>query len=158
MEGQLSKSTINQGLGRGDRANGDIIPWNIAQQYQDEDFPSLNGARIVRIATHPEYQGVIYPVILYLVMSFLIVILSIFQMGYGKRAIEILKQYYKGEIPYTGQHVLEQKDNIVAVDDEEVDLLEETIGKYMRTNKLIIYEKCNRFTKNLYLCKSIYHD
>lgn len=43
---------------RGRRAAGDLIPWTIAQQYQDEDFPVLAGARIVRIATHPDYHGV----------------------------------------------------------------------------------------------------
>lgn len=32
---------------------GDLIPWTIGQQFQDPDFPSLSGARIVRIAVHP---------------------------------------------------------------------------------------------------------
>ncbi len=27
-------------------------------QFQDHDFPGLSGARIVRIATHPDAQGV----------------------------------------------------------------------------------------------------
>lgn len=58
LEGQVSKTSINDGLARGRRAAGDLIPWTIAQQYQDEDFPVLAGARIVRIATHPDYQGV----------------------------------------------------------------------------------------------------
>lgn len=34
-------------------ALGDLIPWTIAQQYNDSEFASLSGARIVRIATHP---------------------------------------------------------------------------------------------------------
>jgi len=58
LEGKVSKTSINEGLTRGRRAAGDLIPWTIAQQYQDEDFPSLSGARIVRIATHPNYHGV----------------------------------------------------------------------------------------------------
>lgn len=58
MEGEINKNTINDGLVRGRRAAGDLIPWTIAQQYQDQDFPALAGARIVRIATHPEYQNV----------------------------------------------------------------------------------------------------
>ncbi|OAD62367.1 N-acetyltransferase 10 [Eufriesea mexicana] len=57
LEGEISKNTINDGLVRGRKAAGDLIPWSIAQQYQDQDFPSLAGARIVRIATHPEYHG-----------------------------------------------------------------------------------------------------
>lgn len=58
LEGEVSKATIADGLGRGRRAAGDLIPWTIAQQYQDNDFPRLAGARIVRIATHPDYHGV----------------------------------------------------------------------------------------------------
>ena len=58
LEGEISKSSILDGLSRGKRAAGDLIPWNIAQQYQDKDFPQLSGARVVRIATHPDYQGV----------------------------------------------------------------------------------------------------
>lgn len=58
LEGQVSKDSIVNGLSRGKRASGDLIPWTVAQQYQDQDFPMLSGARIVRIATHPDYQGV----------------------------------------------------------------------------------------------------
>lgn len=58
MEGEISKRSINDGLHRGKRASGDLVPWTVAQQFQDDDFPSLSGVRIVRIATHPDYQGV----------------------------------------------------------------------------------------------------
>lgn len=58
MEGRISKSSILNGLSRGKRAAGDLIPWTVAQQYQDDEFPALSGARIVRIATHPDYQSV----------------------------------------------------------------------------------------------------
>lgn len=58
LEGQISKNTVVESLARGKRASGDLIPWTIGQQYQDPDFPRLSGARIVRIATHPDYQGV----------------------------------------------------------------------------------------------------
>ena len=61
LEGEISKSSILDGLSRGQRAAGDLIPWNIAQQYQDREFPQLSGARVVRIATHPDYQGVSAP-------------------------------------------------------------------------------------------------
>jgi N-acetyltransferase 10 len=33
---------------------GDLIPWTVGQQFQDPDFPSLSGARVVRLAVHPE--------------------------------------------------------------------------------------------------------
>ena len=38
--------------------NRTIGPTLVSFQFQDHDFPSLSGARIVRIATHPDYQGV----------------------------------------------------------------------------------------------------
>ena len=72
LEGQLSKDTIHSKLGRGQKAAGDLIPWTIAEKFNDQNFPMLSGARIVRIATHPEYQG----------------------QGYGTKALELLKEYY----------------------------------------------------------------
>lgn len=38
----------------GSLPSGDLIPWTVGQQFQDQDFPQLSGARIVRIAVHPE--------------------------------------------------------------------------------------------------------
>ncbi|KAK0078837.1 hypothetical protein PV325_002045 [Microctonus aethiopoides] len=77
LEGELKEDTIANGLGRGQRAAGDLIPWTIAQQYQDNSFARLAGARIVRIATHPDYHS----------------------MGYGSQALQLLKQYYERKIP-----------------------------------------------------------
>lgn len=59
LEGEISKGSVIDGFTRGKRASGDLIPWTVAQQYQDPDFAQLSGARIVRIATHPDYQSVI---------------------------------------------------------------------------------------------------
>ncbi|XP_076620661.1 RNA cytidine acetyltransferase l(1)G0020 [Colletes latitarsis] len=106
LEGEISKNTINDGLVRGRRAAGDLIPWTIAQQYQDQDFPTLAGARIVRIATHPDYQG----------------------MGYGSRALKLLKQYYEMKMLNISEAPLEAPvTEISQVQDEEVNLLEERI-------------------------------
>ncbi|KAK7099272.1 RNA cytidine acetyltransferase-like isoform X2 [Littorina saxatilis] len=77
LEGEISKASIMNSLSRGKRASGDLIPWTISQQFLDSDFASLSGARIVRIATHPDYQA----------------------MGYGTRAMELLQQYYEGKMP-----------------------------------------------------------
>eukprot|EP01132_Coremiostelium_polycephalum_P003792 gene3792-4718_t len=76
LEGEIAKESITNSLKRGYHASGDLIPWTLTQQFQDEDFPRLSGARIVRIATHPDYQ----------------------KMGYGSKALDILTQYYQGEI------------------------------------------------------------
>lgn len=75
LEGEISKDSVRSNLGRGIRAGGDLIPWLISQQFQDDDFASLSGARIVRIATHPDYTN----------------------MGYGSRAMELLTDYFEGK-------------------------------------------------------------
>ncbi|GAA6042886.1 hypothetical protein JCM8097_002752, partial [Rhodosporidiobolus ruineniae] len=76
LEGNISKQTVLDNLSRGKMAAGDLIPWTIAQQYQDDDFASLSGARVVRVAVHPDYA----------------------RMGYGMRSIEALNSFYSGEL------------------------------------------------------------
>ncbi|KAF8466530.1 DUF699-domain-containing protein [Russula ochroleuca] len=75
LEGNISKQAILDGLQRGLRAGGDLIPWLVAQQFQEGKFAMMSGARIVRIATHPDYLS----------------------MGYGARALNALNAYYSGE-------------------------------------------------------------
>ncbi|KAI0753892.1 GNAT acetyltransferase 2-domain-containing protein [Irpex lacteus] len=75
LEGKISKAAIMEGLSRGYRAGGDMIPWLISQQFQESKFALLSGARIVRIATHPDYAS----------------------MGYGARALQALNSFYSGE-------------------------------------------------------------
>lgn len=58
FEGEISSESVQNSLSRGKKAAGDLIPWNISEQFNDRDFPKLAGARIVRIATHPNYQRV----------------------------------------------------------------------------------------------------
>ena len=76
IEGALSKESVLKSISRGQRGGGDLIPWTISTQFQDTEFASLSGVRIVRIATHPELQ----------------------KMGYGSRAITLLEKYYRGEM------------------------------------------------------------
>ncbi|XP_045175283.1 RNA cytidine acetyltransferase-like [Mercenaria mercenaria] len=105
LEGEISKSSIMNSLSRGKRASGDLIPWTVSQQFQDHDFPSLSGARIVRIATHPDYQG----------------------MGYGRRAMNLLEQYYLGKIQSISEANLEENTEAENMDDEDAGLLEERV-------------------------------
>lgn len=58
LEGKISREAILEGLGRGFRAGGDMIPWLVSQQFQDNGFAKLSGARVVRIACHPDYANV----------------------------------------------------------------------------------------------------
>uniref|UniRef100_A0A182J3W1 RNA cytidine acetyltransferase n=1 Tax=Anopheles atroparvus TaxID=41427 RepID=A0A182J3W1_ANOAO len=112
LEGEISSHSIHNSLTRGMKAAGDLIPWNITEQYGDREFPKLSGARIVRIATHPNYQ----------------------RMGYGKRALKLLKNYYEGKFPTISANDADGNDDedegngIETIDDEEVDLLKETIA------------------------------
>ncbi|KAI0263903.1 GNAT acetyltransferase 2-domain-containing protein [Gloeopeniophorella convolvens] len=75
LEGNISRQAILEGLQRGLRAGGDLIPWLVAQQFQEGKFALMSGARVVRIATHPDYAN----------------------MGYGARALQALNAYYSGE-------------------------------------------------------------
>eukprot|EP00743_Colponemidia_sp_Colp-15_P004675 GILK01005037.1.p1 GENE.GILK01005037.1~~GILK01005037.1.p1 ORF type:complete len:1046 (-),score=256.41 GILK01005037.1:107-3244(-) len=86
LEGEISRQSVVNSMSRGIRPSGDLIPWTVSEQFQDNDFPLLNGARIVRIATHPDLQ----------------------KMGYGQRAMELLTRYYQGEI--TGLNEDEEMD------------------------------------------------
>ncbi|XP_055943814.1 RNA cytidine acetyltransferase-like isoform X2 [Argiope bruennichi] len=74
LEGQISVETSQFEQSEGRRASGDLIPWVISQQFQDVGFCAMSGARVVRIATHPQYQ----------------------KMGYGKHALHLLSQFYSG--------------------------------------------------------------
>eukprot|EP01038_Epipyxis_sp_PR26KG_P015200 gene15200-20473_t len=76
FEGLISQKSIQSELAKGNKASGDLIPWTISQQFNDTEFATLSGARVVRIATHPDVQ----------------------KIGYGSRAIEILSSYFQGEL------------------------------------------------------------
>lgn len=58
------------------RPAGDLIPWTIGDQFQDDNFVHLSGVRVVRIATHP--QAV--------------------KSGYGSRALDQLSSFFEGKL------------------------------------------------------------
>ena len=99
LEGQISKQSVISSLSRGQRAGGDMIPWLVSQQFQDEEFAGLSGARIVRIATNPEYTN----------------------MGYGSRAITLLTDFYEGKFANVSENEPTQVDSIVRVTDAELE-------------------------------------
>jgi len=76
LEGKISRKSVEAQLARGHRSAGDLIPWTISQQFGDSNFARLSGARVVRIAVHPNAQG----------------------MGYGSRAVELLTRFYNGDM------------------------------------------------------------
>lgn len=89
FEGKISRKIVLNALQQGERSSGDLIPWTISQQFQDPDFASLSGARIVRIATHPDFQ----------------------KMGYGKRALEQLSSYFEGKFTNLDEFMDENEDH-----------------------------------------------
>ena len=99
LEGQISKQSVISSLSRGQRAGGDMIPWLVSQQFQDEEFAGLSGARIVRIATNPEYTN----------------------MGYGSRAITLLTDFYEGKFANVSETEPSPVDSIVRVTDAELE-------------------------------------
>ncbi|EEQ86363.1 hypothetical protein RJZ56_006802 [Blastomyces dermatitidis] len=98
LEGRISKQSVLHGLSRGQRAGGDLIPWLVSQQFQDEEFAGLSGARIVRIATNPDYLG----------------------MGYGSRALELLTDFFEGKFANLSEEDNYPSDELVRVTDEEL--------------------------------------
>ncbi|XP_068115792.1 RNA cytidine acetyltransferase [Hyperolius riggenbachi] len=105
LEGEISRQSIMNSLSRGKKASGDLIPWTISEQFQDPDFGSLSGARVVRIAVHPDYQG----------------------MGYGSRALQLLQMYYEGKLPCLEEESTNKSQEITSISSEAVSLLEETV-------------------------------
>ncbi|KAH6808223.1 GNAT acetyltransferase [Perilla frutescens var. frutescens] len=76
FEGQISRKSALRSLSDGHQPFGDQIPWKFCEQFRDTVFPSLSGARIVRIATHP----------------------SAMRLGYGSAAVELLARYFEGQL------------------------------------------------------------
>ncbi|CCX31909.1 GNAT acetyltransferase 2-domain-containing protein [Pyronema domesticum] len=99
LEGQISKQSVQASLSRGKREDGDMIPWLVSQQFQDHEFAGLSGARVVRIATNPDYVG----------------------MGYGKRALDLLVDFYEGKFNSLEEENTYINDTISRVTDEEIE-------------------------------------
>ncbi|KAI0052738.1 DUF699-domain-containing protein [Auriscalpium vulgare] len=106
LEGNISRQAIMEGLSRGLRAGGDMIPWLVAQQFQEGKFALMSGARVVRIATHPDYSN----------------------MGYGARALTALNAYYSGEYFNLDEGSQQDKCYSNAAVDKSADLLTETVA------------------------------
>ena len=76
LEGAIAAEQVRAALSRGERGAGDLVPWTLAQQFCDHGFAKLSGARVVRVATHPDAQRV----------------------GYGTRALKLLISYLEGAL------------------------------------------------------------
>lgn len=114
LEGRVGNEKVRKMLGRGERGSGDLIPWTVSQQFQEADFATLSGARVVRVATHPDLQ----------------------KMGYGTRALKLLLDYYAGKMISLDESNEEEaagredgvEESNADVDVEKETLLDEVIG------------------------------
>jgi len=124
LEGEISSASIMQGLNRGQRASGDLIPWTIGQQFLDQEFPRLSGARVIRIATHTDYQG----------------------MGYGSRALDLLEKYYEHNMVNVDESNEGDDDSFEKSKEGLTIVNEDTIGSLKdmpKTKKLRLFWKLN---------------
>ncbi|KAH6638002.1 N-acetyltransferas-like protein [Boeremia exigua] len=99
LEGQISRESVLSSLSRGQRAGGDLIPWIVSQQFQDETFASLSGARVVRIATNPDYVN----------------------MGYGSRALSLLVDFYDGKLASLSESAPAEIETMKRVTEEDLE-------------------------------------
>ena len=76
LEGEIPQNILDKNSDKQLKPAGDLIPWTLSKYYLDDSFPKLSGARIVRISTHPSAQ----------------------KMGYGSKAIELLKRFFQKEL------------------------------------------------------------
>jgi len=99
LEGQISRQSVLNSLSRGSRPAGDLIPWLVSQQFQDDEFASLSGARVVRIATSPECTS----------------------KGYGAKALSDLISFYEGKFASLSEGEIEEEKSIVRVTNKELE-------------------------------------
>jgi N-acetyltransferase 10 len=116
LEGRISRQSVLNSLNRGQTPAGDMIPWTVSVQYQDEEFAGLSGARVVRIATNPDYIS----------------------MGYGSRALSLLTDFYENKFVNLSENDVTEPQSMPRVEDanlEDTTLLDDTI-KVRDINKM----------------------
>ncbi|KAI4993046.1 hypothetical protein ZWY2020_007359 [Hordeum vulgare] len=118
LEGQISRKSAIRSLNEGHAPSGDQIPWKFCEQFQDNVFPSLSGARIVRIAVHP----------------------SALRLGYGSAAVKLLSSYYQGEMTvFKDAEEVEEPDVTISEAAEKASLLEESIKPRANLPPLLLH-------------------
>jgi len=97
FEGKIRKDIVQQYFQHGKAPSGDLIPYVISRQFQEVEFSGLSGARIVRVATHPQWQ----------------------KMGYGSKALNELEKYFKKELISMDDDSEEEDDSDRDVDKDD---------------------------------------
>ena len=76
LEGGVARAAAAAALAHGHAPAGDMIPWTIGSQFQEADFARLSGARVVRLAVHPDAH----------------------RAGYGAATLAALRAFYEGDL------------------------------------------------------------
>lgn len=97
LEGKINRDRAKAQLAKGFGGTGDMVPWTVAEYFQDTTFPELTGARVIRIATHPDLQG----------------------MGYGQKALQELEKYFAKEL-FVGEKISKNEEKIMENDGDEI--------------------------------------
>lgn len=133
LEGQISRKSAMKSLTEGHQPFGDQIAWKFCEQFRDTVFPSLSGARIVRIATHP----------------------SAMRLGYGSTAVELLTRYFEGHLTTISEvdvdNAPESPHVRVTEAAEKVSLLEENIKPRRDLPPLLVHLRERRPERLHYL-------
>ncbi|KAK4790574.1 hypothetical protein SAY86_017878 [Trapa natans] len=133
LEGQISRKSVMRSLSDGHQPFGDQIPWKFCEQFQDPVFPSLSGARIVRIATHP----------------------SAMRLGYGSVAVQLLTRYFEGQLTPISEAEVENDEDIPQVRvieaAQKASLLEENIKPRTNLPPLLVHLRDRKPEKLHYL-------
>ncbi|KAK7358902.1 hypothetical protein VNO77_00843 [Canavalia gladiata] len=133
LEGQISRKSAIRSLSDGHQPFGDQIPWKFCEQFRDTVFPTLSGARIVRIATHP----------------------SAMRLGYGSQAVELLIRYYEGQLTPISEIDVEDEVQAprvrVTEAAEKVSLLEENVKPRTDLPHLLVHLRERRPEKLHYI-------
>jgi N-acetyltransferase 10 len=130
LEGQISRKSAIRSLNEGHAPSGDQIPWKFCEQFQDNVFPSLSGARIVRIAVHP----------------------GALRLGYGSAAVQRLASYYRGEMSVFKDEEEDEEPGIkISEAAEKASLLEECIKPRANLPPLLVNVEDRRPEKLHYL-------
>ncbi|GAB4850393.1 hypothetical protein Ancab_029698 [Ancistrocladus abbreviatus] len=123
LEGQISRKSAQLSLQMGRLPSGDQIPWKLCEEFDNTDFPTFSGVRIVRIAVHPSALG----------------------HGYGSAALELLTRYYERKLTAIDEvieevNVLKFPEKVMKAA-EQVSLLEETVTPREHLPPLLIHPR-----------------
>ncbi|KAF2361021.1 RNA cytidine acetyltransferase NAT10, partial [Trinorchestia longiramus] len=123
LEGGVSETVARRVMRKGERPSGDLATWMLATQYRDPNLATLVGARVIRVATHPDFQS----------------------MGYGSRALQQLQDYYSGRL--VNLTTVQEQPQDLSDDEERADLSEQLAPKYQKVP--LLFRLSDRLPDNI---------